>query len=83
MAATAWTKANTGRWIRPRKSPRAIRVAGVRRHVQAAIYHRAAMPAGLDFAGPAIVEQDDTTTLVEPGWRGTVLDNGNLLLTRG
>jgi hypothetical protein len=29
------------------------------------------------------VEQDDTTTLVEPGWTGMVLDNGNLLLTRG
>ena len=67
----------------PRKPPRAIRVAGARAPVQAAIYHRAAMPAGLTFAGPAIVEQDDTTTLVEPGWRGTVLDNGNLLLTRG
>ena len=51
--------------------------------VQAAIYHRAAMPAGLTFPGPAIIEQDDTTTLVEPGWRGTVLANGNLLLTRG
>ncbi len=67
----------------PRKPPRAIRVAGARAPVQAAIYHRAAMPAGLTFAGPAIVEQDDTTTLVEPGWRGTVLENGNLLLTRG
>jgi N-methylhydantoinase A len=67
----------------PRKQPRTIRVAGTRASVQAAIYHRAAMPAGLGFAGPAIVEQDDTTTLVEPGWRGTVLDNGNLLLTRG
>ena len=67
----------------PRKPPRIIRVAGTRAPVQAAIYHRAAMPAGLTFAGPAIVEQDDTTTLVEPGWRGTVLDNGNLLLTRG
>jgi N-methylhydantoinase A len=41
------------------------------------------MPADLTFTGPAIVEQDDTTTLVEPGWRGIVLDNGNLLLTRG
>jgi N-methylhydantoinase A len=41
------------------------------------------MPAGLKIQGPAIVEQDDTTTLVEPGWHGTVLDNGNLLLTRG
>ena len=67
----------------PRKPPRAIRVVGARALVQAEIYHRPAMPAGLTFAGPAIVEQDDTTTLVEPGWRGTVLENGNLLLTRG
>lgn len=67
----------------PCKPPRDIRVAGERSPVRAAIYHRAAMPVGLHFAGPAIVEQDDTTTLVEPGWSGTVLDNGNLLLTRG
>ena len=67
----------------PRKPPRPIRVAGARTPVQAAIYQRAAMPIGLTFAGPAIVEQDDTTALVEPGWRGAVLDNGNLLLTRG
>ena len=67
----------------PRKPPRRIRVAGERGAVEAAIYHRAAMPADLTFAGPAIVEQDDTTTLVEPGWRGTVLNNGNLLLERG
>ena len=66
----------------PCKAPRSIRVAGSRAPVQAAIYLRAAMPAGMTFAGPAIVEQDDTTTLVEPGWRGTVLDNGNLLLER-
>jgi N-methylhydantoinase A len=67
----------------PRKPARSIRVPGARATVQAAIYHRAAMPAGLTFTGAAIVEQDDTTTLVEPGWHGTVLDNGNLLLTRG
>jgi N-methylhydantoinase A len=51
----------------PHRPPRAIRVAGARAPVQAAIYHRAAMPPGMAFAGPAIVEQDDTTTLVEPG----------------
>jgi N-methylhydantoinase A len=67
----------------PHRPPRAIRVAGVPAVVQAAIYHRAAMPAGLTIAGPAIVEQDDTTTLVEPGWDAMVLENGNLLLTRG
>ena len=47
------------------------------------IYDRDRLAVGVVFAGPAIVEQDDTTTLVEPGWCGTVLDNGNLLLTRG
>jgi N-methylhydantoinase A len=67
----------------PRKPPRTIRVPAARAPVQAAIYHRTAMPAGMAFAGPAVVEQDDTTTLVEPGWRSTVLDNGTLLLTRG
>jgi N-methylhydantoinase A len=30
--------------------------------------------------GPAIVEQADTTTLLEPGWRGTVAADGSLLL---
>ena len=67
----------------PRKPTRLIRVTGERMPVSAAIYHRAAMPLGLTFAGPAIVEQDDTTTLVEPGWSGAVLENGNLMLTQG
>jgi len=67
----------------PNKPKRSIRVAGTHAPEPAAIYLRAAMPIGMTFAGPAIVEQDDTTTLVEPGWRGTVMENGNLLLTRG
>jgi N-methylhydantoinase A/oxoprolinase/acetone carboxylase beta subunit len=65
------------------KPSRRIRIAGTDTPVQACIYQRAAMQAGLVFSGPAIVEQDDTTTLVDPGWRGVVLDNGNLLLSRG
>jgi N-methylhydantoinase A len=67
----------------PRKPSRSIRVAGNRAPVPAAIYLREAMPPGMNFSGPAIVEQADTTTLVEPGWQGIVLENGNLLLTRG
>jgi N-methylhydantoinase A len=69
--------------VDPRKAQRAIRVAGTTGPVQATIYGRAAMPVGFTCTGPAIIEQDDTTTLIEPGWCGTVLDNGNLLLTRG
>jgi N-methylhydantoinase A len=65
----------------PLKGFRRVRVAGATAAVQAAIYHRAAMPVGLIISGPAIVEQDDSTTLVEPGWSGRVLPDGTLLLT--
>jgi N-methylhydantoinase A/oxoprolinase/acetone carboxylase beta subunit len=55
--------------------------AGQSGFLDAAVYDRAAMGEGFAFAGPAIVEQADTTTLVEPGWTGTVDAAGNLLLT--
>jgi N-methylhydantoinase A len=50
--------------------------------VEAAVYDRAALKAGDTFEGPAIVEQDDTTTLVTPGWCGRVDPHGNLVLER-
>jgi N-methylhydantoinase A len=65
------------------KPLRAIRITGAAGPVLATIYNRTAMPAGMAFTGPAIVEQDDTTTLVEPGWNGTVLQDGTLLLEYG
>ena len=37
--------------------------------------------AGAEIAGPAIVEQIDTTMLIEAGWHGTVAPSGTLLLT--
>jgi N-methylhydantoinase A/oxoprolinase/acetone carboxylase beta subunit len=49
--------------------------------VEAAIFERAALAVGQMIEGPAIVEQEDTTTLIEPGWRGTVAANGTLMLT--
>jgi len=49
--------------------------------VDAAIYDRDGLRPGDRFDGPAIVEQSDTTTLVEPGWRGEVHASGNLILT--
>jgi N-methylhydantoinase A len=65
----------------PLKGYREIWVASMPRPVRAAIYRRAALPVGVVFRGPAIVEQDDTTTLIEPGWEGRILENGTLLLT--
>ena len=51
--------------------------------VTATVYDRAAMAAGFELAGPAIVEQSDTTTLVSPGWRGRIDAAGSLILERG
>jgi N-methylhydantoinase A/oxoprolinase/acetone carboxylase beta subunit len=49
----------------------------------AAVYNRAALTAGAGIIGPAIVEQVDTTVLIEAGWRGIVAPDGTLLLTSG
>jgi N-methylhydantoinase A len=51
--------------------------------VEAAVYQRSALTSGDSFAGPALVHQLDTTTLVAPGWVADVDASGNLILERG
>jgi N-methylhydantoinase A/oxoprolinase/acetone carboxylase beta subunit len=46
----------------------------------AAVYERASLAPGQKFAGPAIVEQPDTTTLVPSGWSCRVEPGFHLLL---
>jgi N-methylhydantoinase A/oxoprolinase/acetone carboxylase beta subunit len=46
----------------------------------AAVHDRAALAPTSCFAGPAIVEQPDTTTLIPAGWRCTVAATGHLLI---
>jgi N-methylhydantoinase A len=46
------------------------------------VYDRARMPAEARFAGPVVVEEGGATTIVPPGWSGSVLDHGELLLER-
>jgi N-methylhydantoinase A len=46
----------------------------------AAMYRREALAAGQHIAGPAIVEQPDTTILLPSGWCGTVGAGGVLIL---
>jgi N-methylhydantoinase A len=48
--------------------------------VDAAVYDREQLAPGATFAGPAIVEQYDTTTWVPGGWSARTDDAGNLLL---
>jgi N-methylhydantoinase A len=48
---------------------------------EAAIHRRERLPQGALLAGPAIIEQADTTTLLPPGWQAAVLASGHMLLT--
>ncbi|UHC17916.1 hydantoinase/oxoprolinase family protein [Methylobacterium currus] len=62
------------------RGTRPVYLAG--RWREAAVFDRATLAAGHAFAGPAVVEQEDTTVIVLPGW-GAHLDRaGNLHLTR-
>jgi N-methylhydantoinase A/oxoprolinase/acetone carboxylase beta subunit len=50
--------------------------------VQAAIWQRDAITPETTISGPAIIEQADTTTLVEPDWTARRAKGGALLLER-
>jgi N-methylhydantoinase A len=48
-----------------------------------AVYDRAAMPPGCRVPGPCIISEDETSTMVGPGWACAVDGLGYLELTRG
>jgi len=50
--------------------------------VETAIWDRLTLPLGAVVRGPAILEQPDTTIVVEPGLEGRVDAWGNLILSR-
>jgi N-methylhydantoinase A len=50
--------------------------------VEATIWNRARMPAGLTVPGPAVIESLESTILVPPAWQATMNDDGCVLLTR-
>ncbi len=47
------------------------------------LYERGDLGAGARVTGPAIVEQDDSTIVVSPGWRLSTGPAGTALLERG
>ena len=49
--------------------------------VRTSVYHRTDLRAGHRFDGPAIVAQDDTTTVVPPDFVVDVDPFGNLVIT--
>lgn len=48
--------------------------------VEAKVFRRAALPPGSVIAGPAMIEEYDSVTVVPPGWACRVDGLGNLLL---
>ncbi|MGI8575078.1 MAG: hypothetical protein ACR2MA_06980 [Egibacteraceae bacterium] len=49
--------------------------------VEARIVHRSSLEPGDELAGPALVVQSDTTTLLPPGERAQVDEHRNLVIT--
>ncbi|MGR3937111.1 hydantoinase B/oxoprolinase family protein [Streptomyces sp. BRA346] len=53
-----------------------------RRWQRTGLYERAGMRPGDTLTGPAVIAEDDATTVVDPGWQAALGDRGHLLLTR-
>ncbi|MGX7381977.1 hydantoinase/oxoprolinase family protein [Bacillus sp. ESY92] len=49
---------------------------------EASVYNRSTLSLGAVVKGPAIIEQDDTTTLILPKWAGSIDHSGNLVISR-
>lgn len=50
------------------------------RSVEAAVLWRWSLSPGSEIEGPLVVEQEDSTTFIEPGYRLTVEESGNLVV---
>ncbi len=64
------------------KERRGVYFAEAGGYADCPIYDRYALPAGARLAGPVVVEELDSTTVVHPGFAVTVDELGNLLLER-
>ena len=49
---------------------------------QTPVYRRSALPVDQAIEGPALITEANATTVLEPGWRGTLSTEGDLLLQR-
>ena len=71
--------ASKGRSLKGRRS---VLFPGEAARIDTAIHDRDLIAEGERLAGPAIVEQTDSTTLLPPGWSAAATGGAALLLTR-
>jgi N-methylhydantoinase A/oxoprolinase/acetone carboxylase beta subunit len=71
---------NKGREPKPRDWREAFFEGG---RVRMAFYLRSTLEAGDALEGPAVLLQEDATTVVPPGWRARVDEGGNLVVEQG
>lgn len=62
---------------------RQVYFTSTRSFVETPVYARATLIPGTHLAGPLVVEQLDSTTVVDPGLPATVDDLGNLVIVTG
>ncbi|MBI1735785.1 MAG: hydantoinase/oxoprolinase family protein [Candidatus Rokubacteria bacterium] len=60
-----------------------FRVDGRLQPFETSFYQRRRLPLDEPVAGPAVILQTDSTTVVPPGWSATADRGGNLILTSG
>jgi N-methylhydantoinase A len=63
-----------------RSGKRKVRFAGLGKPIVTPVYDRRGLCAGNRFAGPALVEEHASTTVVPPGDRLQVDEYGNLVI---
>jgi N-methylhydantoinase A len=78
--APAWEEPDGGDSEGP-VARRAMHIAGLGRR-RVAVHERDLLRAGARIAGPAVVEQDDSTILVAPGWALRVGPAGSAVMER-
>jgi 5-oxoprolinase (ATP-hydrolysing) len=52
------------------------------RYHETPVFRRETLPAGTRLAGPALLLEPTSTTVIEPGWTGEITQRGDLILSR-
>ncbi|HEY1043698.1 MAG TPA: hydantoinase B/oxoprolinase family protein, partial [Telluria sp.] len=80
--APAERESATGARTTPLRADETVSMYASERWHDTALYRRATLQVGDTVAGPAIIAEDNATTVVEPGWQAQVTRYNHLVLRR-